>query len=97
MDVQAILAAVDATLNTSCAVLNGSLPTLQSIQAIIAANVPGLVVANNAVVTGENIAKQICAAAVKAASTPSSAMRLAQPKAGVHAPLNVDGVPVYFQ
>jgi hypothetical protein len=90
LDIAAVVAAVDATLTAECPILNGDLPTLQSIQAIIVANIPGLININSALITGENIAKAICAAATKS-SAPSSM------KADVHAPIFVDGVPVYFQ
>ena len=91
LDINQVIAATDAALAASCAVLNGALPTAQSIQALITADIPGLVSANNAVITGENLAAQICAAVAKNAAT-SSAL-----KAGVHAPVVVDGVTVYSQ
>ncbi len=91
LNINAIVAAADAVLKATCAELNGALPTIDSIKALIAAN-PKLIVVADAIATGENIAHEICSAAAQQAARGSEPM-----KAGARVPLIVDGVPVYFQ
>jgi hypothetical protein len=96
LDPAVVLADVRAALDKNCPILNGAIPTLQSIQALIAANDPKLIVVNNALITGENLALAICRAATAASPAARSG---AMASSAVHAPIFVGSslTPVFFQ
>ena len=88
VDFNQTLATIDQKLQQGCAFYTGFLPTAQSIQAIILAGDPALVVIGDAVMTGENIANQLCK---DLAQVPATALKPSAPTN-----ITIDNVPVQF-